>query len=59
MQATVSSNSASHRSFAASLGVIEHAQPTRRIGVVDGLVSITQNAWAVAAFAQQRMKVLQ
>ena len=43
----------------ASAGMVARCDPPRALGVVDGLVSVTQSAWGLVAMTGRTMQVLQ
>ena len=59
MEATLSSNRTRAASRIAFIGSLLHAEPSRVLGVADGLVSVTQRAWGLIPLARNRIRVMQ
>jgi hypothetical protein len=59
MEATSSLNRARGTSRTTTIGIFSHADPGRVLGVVDGLVSVTQRAWGLIPVTQHRIRVMQ
>lgn len=58
METTLLYGAAPHARLA-SPGFVTRCDLPYALGVVDGLVSVTQNAWGLAGFAARTLKVLQ